>query len=96
MCNLWVDSRVVPSTSIIQTVAWIALVCRNGGTAIALQLGTQEDGHPLIVDNVLVCGDSELPSTVEDELIIEPLPFEFVVCGIFDKVSGPHVVDSEP
>ena len=32
MCNLWIDGRVVPCTSIIQTVARIALVLRYGGS----------------------------------------------------------------
>ena len=45
---------------------------------------------------MLVCGNSELSSTVEDELVIQPLSTKFVVLGILDKVAGPHVVDSVP
>ena len=45
---------------------------------------------------MLVCGNSELSSTVEDELIIQPLSTEVVVLGVLDKVAGPHVVHSEP
>ena len=43
---------------------------------------------------MLVCGNSELAGTVEDELIVQPLAL-YGVCKT-DQVPGPHVVDSEP
>ena len=66
MGNLWIDCRVVPSPIEIQTVA----ICRGVRRETIWQLARDEDGEPLVINNVLVGGNCELTGTVIEPLII--------------------------
>ena len=66
MSNLRVDCRVVPSPVEVGTVAFVGCVVDR---SIGEPAG-KEDGQPLVVDDMLVGGDGELPSTVEQPLVL--------------------------
>jgi len=86
--NLGVDGLVVTSPVEVGTVSRCCLVRRE---LLILKLGGEEQRKPLVIDNVLVSGNGELTSTVE-----QPLVFFFSVREVGKQLLGPELVDTEP
>ena len=61
--NLRIDGRVVPTAVKVEGVSWCGLVREPVG--ISLVLSIEEYWQPLIIHNVLVCGNGELTGSVE-------------------------------
>ena len=97
MSYLRVDSRVVPSATIVSTVA--ICLCIRSQFAIT-KLSGDENGKPLIVHNVLVGSNSQLSSTIVKPFVLFINTRVFTspdeLFSIFLQLSGPVVMDSEP
>ena len=94
VCNLRIDCRVVPSPVEVCTVATIRFV-RDLPSTVIDKLARNKNGHPLIVDNVLVSGNGELSGTVEQPLIINSKITRHILKSISNPFS-PILMDSEP
>ena len=91
VCNLRIDCRVVPSPVEVGAVAFVR--CVRDLLSVG-ELAGKEDGHPLIVDNVLVGGDGELTCTVKQPLIFLVL-LNAHGCMVVE-LSGPPLMDTVP
>ena len=90
--NLRIDCRVVPSPVVVGAISTICFVVdRSIG-----ELAGKKDRHPLIVDDVLVGGDGELPSTVEHPLVILIELSVLILHQILSNFPRPVLMHTEP
>ena len=91
--NLRIDCRVVPSPVEVGTVSFVHGI-RDLLTTIVDKLARDEDGHPFVVDYVLVGGDSELTCTVEQPLVL--IILLNIIRSVLVELSGPPLVHTVP
>ena len=92
VCNLRIDCRVVPSLVEVCAISRIRSV-RDLLSTIVDKLARNENGHPLVVDDVLVGGDGELTGTVEQPLVLFVL---FNVRSVVIELSSPPLMYTVP
>ena len=91
--NLGVNGGVVAGATEVCTVTAIIVVVYESSIG---ELAGNKDGKPLVVDNVLVRGDGQLPSAIVQPLVFLIKSVQFFGFTVLLQLLSPVVMNSVP